>query len=281
MVIRIVADSTCDIPDELVERHGITIVPLYINIGEESYLDGVDLSREAFYEGLPDYKVSPTTAAPGPDTFRQVYERLADEGATEILSMHISVSLSNTVNVAQMGAAQTKGVPVTVLDTRQLSLGAGFMVLRAAQAAAEGRSVEEIVDIVEEQIGRTHVAAMLDTLEYLKRSGRMSAAVARLGTILRVKPLLRMYDGTPHADKVRTSERATQRLIGMLRDCAPVEQLAIVHAHSPERAEALRQRIAEFMPDDEVLSVDITPVLGAHLGPNTVGFAAVCRGGED
>jgi DegV family protein with EDD domain len=275
MTIRIVTDSTCDLPEALVAEHGITVVPLYINVGDQSYLDGVELSRQEFYEKLPDCDPPPTTAAPGPEVFRQAYERLADEGATEVLSIHISISLSAMVDVARLGAKETDAVPVTVLDSRQLSLGTGFLVLAAALAAAEGRSMDEIIPLLEEQISRSHVFAALDTLEFLRRSGRMHWAMASLGTVLRIKPLLRMYDGNPTAERVRTRRRATERLISLLSDLVPLEQVALVHTHTPDRAEELRQQVQHLLPEGEVPSVDITPVIGAHIGPGVVGFACV------
>jgi DegV family protein with EDD domain len=275
MTIRIVTDSTCDLPEAMVVQYGITVVPLYIHFGDQSYLDGVELSRQAFYERLPDCDPSPTTAAPGPEVFRRTYERLADEGATEVLSIHISISLSAVVDVARLGAKETDAVPVAVFDSRQLSLGTGFLVLAAAKAAAEGRSMDEISPLLEEQISRTHVFAALDTLEFLRRSGRMSRVVAALGSVLRIKPLLKMHDGNPTAERVRTRDRATKRLISLLGELFPLEQAALVHTHVPDRAEDLRQRVQHLLPGGEVPSVDITPVIGAHIGPGAVGFACV------
>jgi len=275
MTIRIVTDSTCDLPEGVVTEHGITVVPLYINFGDQSYLDGVELSRQEFYERLPDFETPPTTAAPGPEFFRQTYERLADEGATEVLSIHISISLSATVDVARLGAKETDAVPVTVFDSGQLSLGTGFLVLTAAKAAAMGCSMDEIIALLEEQGSRTHVFAALDTLEFLRRSGRMSRVMAGLGSVLRIKPLLKMYNGEPTAERVRTRDRATKRLISLLSDLAPLEQVALVHTHAPDRAEELRQRVEHLLPEGEVPSVDITPVIGAHIGPGAVGFACV------
>jgi DegV family protein with EDD domain len=275
MTIRIVTDSTCDLPEAVVTEHGITVVPLYINFGDQSYLDGVELSRQEFYERLPDCDPPPTTAVPGPEVFRQTYERLADEGATEVLSIHISISLSATVDVARLAAKETDATPVTVLDSRQLSLGTGFLVLAAARTAAEGRSMDEIIPMLEEQALRTHVFAALDTLEFLRRSGRMSRVMAGLGTALQIKPLLKMYDGNPTAERVRTRDRATKRLISLLSDLVPLEQVALVHTHTPDRAEDLRQRVPHLLPKGEVPSVDITPVIGAHIGPGAVGFACV------
>jgi len=275
MAIKIVTDSTCDLPEATVAEYGITVVPLYINVGDQSYLDGVELSRQEFYERLPDYETPPTTAAPGPEVFRQTYERLADEGATGVLSIHISISLSATVDVARLGAKDTDAVPVTVFDSGQLSLGTGFLVLTAAKAAAKGRSVEEIIPLLEEQTSRTHVFAALDTLEFLRRSGRMNRVMAGLGSVLQIKPLLKMYDGEPTAERVRTRKRATERVISLLSDLVPLEQVALVHTHAPDRAEELRQRVQHLLPEGEVPSVNITPVIGAHIGPGAVGFACV------
>jgi DegV family protein with EDD domain len=280
MTIGIVTDSTCDLPEATVTEYGITVVPLYINVGGQSYLDGVELSRQEFYERLPDYETPPTTAAPGPEVFRQTYERLADEGASEILSIHISISLSATVDVARLGAEETDAVPVTVLDSRQLSLGTGFLVLAAAKAAAKGRSMDEIISLLEEQVSRTHVFAALDTLEFLRRSGRMNRVMAGLGTMLQIKPLLKMYDGNPTAERVRTRNRATKRLINLLSDLLPLEEVALVHTHAPDRAEALRQQVQHLLPEGEIPSVDITPVIGAHIGPGAAGFACVTARGK-
>jgi DegV family protein with EDD domain len=150
--IKIVTDSTCDLPESVIARYGITVVPLYINLGPKGYLDGVELSRQEFYERLPTYNPLPTTATPGTDMFRKAYDKLAGEGASEILSIHISISLSATVDIARLAAKEMHSVPVSVMDSRQLSLGTGFLVERAALAAAEGCSMSEIMAVLEDQI---------------------------------------------------------------------------------------------------------------------------------
>ena len=274
MTIRIVTDSTCDLPKEIAAQHGITVVPLYVNFGSESYLDGVDLSREAFYARLPDCDPPPTTAMPGPQMFLEAYERLADEGATEILSVHISRSLSAVVDTAHL-AAREASTPVTVFDSGTLSLGTGFLVWAAAEAAAQGYSMDEIVALMKEQSQRTHVFAALDTLEFLRRSGRLNRVMAALGSWLQMKPLLKMHDGNPTAEKIRTAEAATQRLIVLLEERQPLERVALVHTHALEKAQDLRQKAQYLLPEGETLSVDITPVFGTHLGPGAVGFACV------
>jgi len=275
MNIRIVTDSTCDLPEETVNRHGITVVPLYINQGSHTYLDGVDLTRDEFYAQLPAYDPAPQTATPSPEVFIQAYERLAEKGAQAILSIHISEKLSATVNSARTAAEQFKKIPVTVLDSSQLSLGLGFIVEKAAQMAELGHKVDEILAHLQELMKRTYVFASLKTLEYLRRSGRMHFALARLGEILQIKPLLHMNQGKPTAHRARTQTRATERLFEWLKEYAPYERLAIVHAGIQAEAEAMRERVKEFLPDGDIPVMQITPVLGAHLGIGALGFACI------
>jgi DegV family protein with EDD domain len=275
MTIKIVTDSTCDLPQTVIKELDIPVIPLYINVGSAGYLDGVELTREEFYRSLPDYSPHPTTAAPGWEVFRRAYEKLAEQGATQILSIHISESLSATVDVARTAARETSVIPVSVLDARQLSLGTGFQVETAARAAREGRSMEEILKLLEDQITRTHVFAALDTLEYLRRSGRLNGAIAGLGHLLQLKPLLRMYDGKPSAERVRTSQRAIKRLLEILHEVSPLERVALVHTHATEQSEELLEKARSLVPKGEIISVDITPVIGANIGPGAVGFACI------
>jgi DegV family protein with EDD domain len=280
MSVKIVTDSTCDLPDSIIAEHDISLVPLYINIGDESFVDGVDISREEFYRDLPSYDTPPMTASPAPETLRNIYQRLADGGATAILSIHISVSLSGTLNAARLAAREVTSIPVKVLDSDQLSMGTGFLVEAAAKAAEAGRSVGEIVDMVKEKTQRTHVFAALDTLEFLQRSGRMSWAVSRLGNLLKIKPLLKMNRGNPEVEKVRTHRRAMDRLVELVSDLGPLEELALVHTNAPEKLEELRERIKHLLPsDEEPIRTQATPVIGAHIGPGVVGVACVAAEG--
>jgi DegV family protein with EDD domain len=276
-MIRIVTDSTCDLPQETIRKYDIRVVPLFINIGDKGYLDGVDISREEFYRNLPAYPTQPTTAVPSIEKFRAAYEELAREGATEILSIHISATLSAVTDVARVAAQEIKSTPVTVFDSRQLSLGTGFLVELAAQLAAQGKAMGEIVAALNEQIKRSRVFAALDTLEFLKRSGRMNGVIANFGTLLQLKPILTMFDGKAGAERVRTRERAMQRVLEMLHDAGALERVAIVHSHAPERVIELRKRAAHLLPDGDILTMNITPVIGAHIGPGAVGFAVVSK----
>jgi len=276
MTVKIVTDSTCDLPAAWIAAHDITVIPAYVNIDGRSYLDGVELSRSEFYDRLPHCESPPTTSAPGPGTFNEVYQRLASEGATEILSIHISESLSNIVNVARMAAEETKAVPVTVVDSRQLTSGTGLLAVTAARAAAAGRPVSEILELLESQILRTHSVAALDTLEFLRRSGRVSWFRSGLGTVLKIKPILTMYDGETTLEAVRTRRRAYEQLTHIVSDLGRLEHVALVHTHSPGRAEDLLEQAQGLLPEDQPgFLEDVTPLIGAHIGPGAVCFVCV------
>jgi DegV family protein with EDD domain len=277
MNIGIVTDSTCDLPTEIVNKYGITIIPLSINIGDKTFLDGIDLTREEFYAQLPDYSPAPKTAAPSPEIFQQAYDHLADEGRKAILSIHISESLSATVNSARIAAKQFTRIPITVLDSSQLSLGLGFIVEKAAQMAELGHKMEDILSNLRELMKRTYVFASLKTLEYLRRSGRMHFALARFGELFQIKPLLHMHQGNPIAHRTRTQSKATARLLEWVAEYAPYERLAIVHAGVPQEAKAMLEKIRDFLPSNDIPIVQITPVLGAHLGVGALGFACISK----
>jgi DegV family protein with EDD domain len=253
------------------------VLPLYINIGDEEYQDGVDISRQEFYSGLPGYPVHPTTAVPGIGRFLETFHKLVDEGATEILSIHISESLSAVLDVARSATRQFTRIPVTVFDSRQLSMGTGFQVETAARLAGEGRSLPEIISILNDMIGRTRVVAALDTLEFLRRSGRMNRFMTGLGSLLRIKPILKMFDGQPVSERVRTTGKAMNRTVELLQKQAPIERFALLHTNARGKAELFHQKIAHLLPEKQVSAVDITPVIGAHIGPGAVGFAVITR----
>jgi DegV family protein with EDD domain len=274
-MIHIVTDSTCDLPAEVIDRHNIKVVPLHIQMGDENLADGIDITKDEFYARLPEYDPAPTTAAPGLERFRDVYESLADRGARHIISIHISESLSATVNSARLAAKEFKRIPVTVLDSGQLSMGVGYLVEKAAQMTEAAHDVDEILAALKDQMERSYVFAALKTLEYIRRSGRMHIAVARLGEILRIKPLLHMHLGIPVAHRVRTYRKGIKRLFDWMNQYAPIEKLAIVHAGANEEAENLLQSVRSYLPGQDIPIVQITPVLGAHLGIGAIGFAVV------
>lgn len=276
MTVRILTDSTCDLPAETIQRLGIDVVRFYIHIGTREMVDGIDITREEFYHNLPTYEAHPTTAVPSHSKLQARYEALAAEGATEILSIHISETLSAILDVAKT-AAETAPVPVTVFDSRQLSLGTGFLVQTAAELAQAGRSVAEILPVLDDQIKRTFVAASLETLKFLRRGGRMEQVVSTIGELLHIKPILKMNDGVSTVERFRTRQKAVARLIELLKAHAPFERIAFLHSGALETAQQLREEVRSLLPDTETWLEMINPVLGAHIGPGVVGFAAVSR----
>lgn len=275
MTIRVVTDSTCDLPASIIEKYDIKVVPLYINVGEEEYLDGIDITREEFYRRLPDFPTHPTTAVPSPMKFKAIYDALAEEGAKDIISIHISEALSAMVNVARAAAQETVSAAIHVIDGRQLSLGTGYLVEKAAELAQMGLKLSEVIDALNSQIKRTHVFAALDTLEFLKRSGRMNRWVSNIGSLLQIKPILTMHDGLPGNEKVRTREKAMKRVVEMLESIRKIEKVALVHTHAPERIAELKVMAAHLLPKNDLMLQDITPVIGAHIGPGAAGFAVI------
>ncbi len=275
MTVRIITDSTCDLPAKVVSELGIRVIPLYIHVGDRDYADGIDITRDEFYQKLPLFTQHPSTAVPSPAKFHAIFDSLADEGASEILSIHISETLSAVVNVARTAAAETTSLPVTVLDSRQLSLGTGFLVQTAAELAMQGSSVSEILPALEEQIKRTHVSAGLDTLQFLRRSGRMNGVISTIGELLQIKPILKMYDGISGVERVRTHQKSVARLVEMLKSHSPFEKIAFLHSNALESVHTLQEEIRQLLPNREIWVEMINPVLGAHIGPGVVGFACV------
>ncbi len=275
MTIHVVTDSTGDIPEEIAANLGITIIPAYVNIDDRSYLDGVELSRAAFYEALPSFTSPPTTAAPGPGTFSEIYSQLAAQGVAEILSIHVAGTWSGMINTARLGAEAASQVKVTIFDSQQLTMGLGLLAISAAQAAKAGRSMTDIVAMLDRLVKRTYVFAVLDTLEYLRRSGRVNWAEFGIGTLLRIKPLLKVYMGQVEiVERVRTSKRAVDRLFELVTELGPMRDVALLHTHALDRidtfAEEARQLYREASGPAEV-----TPAIGAHVGPGAVGLACI------
>jgi DegV family protein with EDD domain len=276
MTIGIVTDSTSDLPQAIIDRYGIAVIHNYINMQANSYLDGIDISRQEFYERMPGCYPPPTTSAPGVEYFTQAYRRLAEAGASEILSIHVASEFSNITNAATLAARETTDLPVTVIDSKQLSLGLGYQVIAAAEAAEAGCPMKEIRELVSEMISRVYIFAVLDTLEYLRRSGRVSRVMSGLGNLLQIKPVITVYNGEVKIDRERTLKNATRCMIDLAGRIAPLEQLSLVHAHAPERLEILKPLIENFFPNGkQSYTEEVTPVIGVHVGPGAVGMVCV------
>lgn len=276
MKVAIVTDSTADLPKTEIEKHQISVVPLYINIGEESYLDGIDMTREEFYKGLPHFKFHPSTAVPGIDAFVNVFRDAMEKGADAIVSLHIGKALSNTVDVARLAAEKIKEIPVHVFDPGNLSMGTGLLVRHSAMMAEAGEKAKSILAEVADKAKRTYTFAVLSTLEFLRRSGRLSNFMFGLGSILILKPILKMNDGATDMERTRTVNGSHKRLIRLVEELGKLEQLAFVHTHAPEKIAQLQEEAAFLVPENVTPLVgEVTPVIGAHIGPGAVGFSVI------
>jgi len=273
--VRIVTDSTADIPDELAEELGIGVVHDYINFGTESLRDKLDISRTEFYSRLVADPVTPTTASPGVGEFEEAYRRA---GAPEvaIVSLHPPAQFSALYNSAILAAQAFPSGRVVVVDSGQLSMGMGWQVIAAARAAQANEALESIVELVATMGTRTRVFAALDTFEFLRRSGRVGWARSIVGTLLRIKPMIEVREGEiAPLDRVRTSRRAVDRLVELTETMEPLQSLAVLHSNWLEGAAELQSRLAHLNPRAPLLTVDVTPVIGVHVGPNGLGVAAV------
>ena len=271
----IVTDSTADIPRELVIKFQIHIVPNIVVIDGQELEDGKDLSRREFYENLPLMKMHPTTSTASPGVCQQLYEKLLQGEVNQIVSIHASSKLSGIFNAASVGA-QAFGDRVRVIDSENLSLGLGFQVLAAADAALTG-PLDSILSVIENVRVRARLVAMLDTLEYVRRSGRVSWARARIGALLRIKPFLEIKNGyVLSLGETRTRKKGIQGLRKMLYDLGPLEHLAILHSNAEADAQTLLLEMAPQVSTEPLL-VYVTTVIGTHVGPNGLGFVAVVK----
>ncbi|MCB1018032.1 MAG: DegV family protein [Acidimicrobiales bacterium] len=270
MSIRIVTDSACDLPDELVERHGIEVVPLNIRFGDEEYVDRFELDVASFYDKLAHHESLPETSAPAPGRFAEAFQRQADAGADTVICVNISSALSATMESAQQ-AAKSVDVDVRVVDSLSVSGAIGLACVEAAEAAEEGRSADDIVAMLEERAPRTHIYGALNTLENLKKGGRIGGAQALLGNMLAIKPILAIDNGkVEEASKQRTRKKA----LAWLRDRAladDVEDLMVLNGMAPDFDEFLDTLAPKYGRDDLYLAT-IGPVIGTHAGPGVIGI---------
>jgi DegV family protein with EDD domain len=274
-MIRIVTDSTADIPSQMGTALGITVVPSYVVFGAESYRDVVELTRQQFYEKLSTTREIPTTAAPPPAIYEEVYRKLARE-ADAIVSIHLAANLSAICTAARIAAENVSEAEVVVMDSGQVTMGYGWMAVAAAEAAQRGETLEQIVTLVERMKPRSHVLAVLDTLDFIYRSGRVDWIRAMVGTLLRVKPLVEVRQGEVKLlERARTLERAVRRLLEMVQALAPLERAIVLHADAPDVAERVANQLKTIIPDWNRIIGQAGVTVASHAGPGAVGIACV------
>jgi len=271
MAVKIVTDSGADLPSQLAEELGITVVPIYVRFGEEVYRDRVSISEDEFYERLTHDPVHPSTTQPGPQDFLEVYQKLSSD-ADGIVSIHISGKLSGTCNSALMARDMMEGgCPIEVVDSETLSMSLGLIAIAAAQMAKAGESMDKIVEGVKQAIPKMHLLFLLDTLEYLRKGGRIGKAKALLGSVLNVKPLLTVKDGVlVPAGQVRTRAKGMDKLFEFVKEVADIQDLAVVYNTTPDEAQNLAERIGSVFDKEKVRMARVGPGLGVHGGPGAI-----------
>jgi DegV family protein with EDD domain len=272
--VAVVTDSTADLIPELVAEHGVTVVPLTVNLDGRSYLDGVDITAAGFYEKLRGSSSHPTTSQPSPGQFKEAYERLlADHD--EVVSIHISPKLSGTMSSAEQAAAMIGMERVHVVDSRFASMPLAALVLVAASTAAQGAGASEVIADVTRVGDAMRCFFAVSTLEYLRRGGRIGAAGALFGSVLQIKPILAIEEGqVVPLERVRTHDRALHRLVELAQSVDRSHGLCLVigHAAAEQAAQSLAERLDGIA--ETLVIQPLGPVVGAHAGPGTVGVAA-------
>jgi DegV family protein with EDD domain len=270
--VRVVTDSSCDLPVERAAELGIEIVPLTIRFGNEEFVDRVELSNEEFWRKVATSEVLPETAAPSAGAFEATFQRLAAEGADGIVCINLSSRLSATMQSAQVAAKALKGTcPVEVVDSLMVSMGLGLQCINAVGMSNEGADLDQIARTIEDQAQRTRLFGALDTLEHLKRGGRIGAAQALLGGMLSIKPVIEVVDGAvAEAGKVRTRSKSLKLLADKVAAAADPQHVFVFDAQAPDIDEMV-ELLAPTVARDQIEFGTIGPVIGTHAGPRTIG----------
>jgi DegV family protein with EDD domain len=269
----VVTDSTADLPADWRDRYGIEVVPLKVLFGTETFRDRVDMTDEQFFARLAASSALPTTSAPSPGEFADVYRRLARDH-DGCISIHIGAQLSATAEAARVGAQAVEGFPVNVIDSETVSMPIAFL----CRVAAESATLDEATQAVLGRVPRTRVLALLDTLRYVEMGGRVSRAQAMIGTMLDLKPLLLVANKEiKSVDRVRTRSRAIPRMVEFFRTEMPVETVAVMHAQAPDEAEQIASELRRELPDMDIPVGQIGCVLGTHTGPRALGLVYLKR----
>ncbi|MDM7998583.1 MAG: DegV family protein [Dehalococcoidia bacterium] len=276
MAVKVVTDSVADLPPEVARELGITVVPILVRFGEKVYRDNVDLTTEQFYERLKQGKTVPVTSVPPPATFAETYDRLAAE-TDEILAVIISSRLSGTYEVALQSVGLMKSkCRVEVLDSRWGAMTEGFIAIEAARAAMAGAKLDEVVEVARKTMSRVDLLCTFDSLEYLRRGGRIGNGQALLGSLLKVNPILTLRDGKAEpVARPRSRAKAMERLYGFVMGYRSVDELAVEEAACPDDAEALVKRLRAAFPNVRIHRSKLTPAIGTHTGPGTLMVAVL------
>ena len=271
MPVKVVTDSGADLPDQLVQELGITVVPVYVRFGDKVYRDRVDISEDEFYERLTHDPVHPNTTQPTPQDFADVYQKLSQE-AEGIISIHIPAKLSGTCNSALQAKKMIGGkCPIEVVDSETLTMSLGLIVIVAATAAKAGGSLEQVVEEVKQTIPKIHLLFLLDTLKYLAKGGRIGKAKALLGSVLSVKPILSIKDGElVPVSQVRTRAKGVDKLFDFVKEAADIQDLAVVYNTTPDEAQNLAERIGSVFDKEKIRIARVGPGLGVHGGPGAM-----------
>jgi len=281
--VAVVTDSTAYIPEEALDNLAVPVIPLWLIWGEERFRDGVDIDPPSFYSRLCKSKDFPTTSQPSAGEFVDFFRRVAAERDTDtIVGVHISSGISGTVASAEAAKAQLPELNITVVDSLSTAMGLGFIALAAARVAAAGGSVPEVIAAAEDTQSRLSVLFAVETLEYLHRGGRIGGAKRLLGTALNIKPLLHLEDGRVEAlTQVRTKRKAVARMLDIAQERLGEHRMgeaAVIHVASSDEAADVADRVKERFGVSTVYRTTVSPVIGAHAGPGTVGvcFCAAC-----
>ncbi|HEU5144097.1 MAG TPA: DegV family protein [Dermatophilaceae bacterium] len=284
MTVRIVTDSTAYLPAEVARQHAIEVIPLHVIVGGKDRVEGQDITPDEVAKALREYTIV-TTSRPTPQAFAETYERLAAEGATGIVSIHLSAQMSGTLEAAQLAAAEAR-IPVEVIDSETIGMAMGFAVVTAAETASGGADIAAVKAAVEARLKPSGVLFYVDTLEHLRRGGRIGAASALLGSALAIKPILAVRGGRiVPVEKVRTSSRAIARIEAMVVEHVKAGgvavDIAVHHLDAADRAEAIAEQLRHLVPEArQVIVVELGAVVGAHVGPGTVAIAVSPRPDE-
>ncbi len=271
MTLKIVTDSTADLPPRLAGDLGVTVVPVYVRFGNQVYRDRVDISEDEFYQRLLHDPIHPSTTQPTPQDFADVYQKLSQE-AEGIISIHLSSKLSGTYNSALQGKelVDTK-CPIEVIDSQVLTLSLGLLVIAATTIAKSGKNIQQVVEEIKQTIPSIHLLALFDTLKYLALGGRIGKVQALLGSVLSVKPMLTIKDGElVPAGRVRSRTRGINRLVDFVKNAVDIQDMAIVYNTTPDEAQTLVGRMGSIFPKERIRLARLGPALGVHAGPGVL-----------